>query len=122
MGLFNLGSLDLSSALGAAPAGLYSGLDPSASMGAFSGAPLGGGLAGQIAGANPMTGPAAASNPAVASMLLAQALGGIGNATQAQRPQQMPFGDYAQPQALLAPGQPMPAMNAQIGRMLMGGA
>ncbi|MBR8074357.1 hypothetical protein KDX14_33065 [Burkholderia cenocepacia] len=122
MGLFNLGSLNLAGALGAAPTGLFSGLDPSASMGTVGGAPLGGGIAGQIAGMNQVSGPAAMSNPAIASMLMSQVLGGIGGATQGQRPQPAQFGDYAQPQTPLTAGTPMPAMNAQIGRMLMGGA
>lgn len=122
MGLFNLGSLNLGSALGAAPTGLFSGLDPSASMGAMGATPLGGGLAGQVAGASPLSGAVANGDPAITSMLLAQMLGGIGGTTQGQRPQPAQFGDYAQPQATLVPGQPMPAMNAHIGRMLMGGA
>ncbi|WP_186260011.1 hypothetical protein [Burkholderia gladioli] len=119
MDLFNLGNTDLSGALGSAPAGLYSGLNPAASTGAWGNSPLGGGLAGQATGAMSA---GSGMNPALMSMLISQALGGIGNATQGQRPQPAQFGDYAQPQATLTPGQPMPAMNAHIGRMLMGGA
>lgn len=120
MGLFNLGSLDLAAALGRAPAGLYSGLDPSASIGAWGNSPLGGGLADQVAAAgSPISSSASGGINPLAMMMIQQALSG----SRQQSPQQeMQFGGYAQPQAVLAQGPAMPAMNSQIGRMLMGGA
>jgi hypothetical protein len=105
---------NMGGALGYAPTGIYSGLDPSASAGAYGGNPLGGGAAGQASGA-----PSSSGMSPLAQMMLMQ------QATQAaqQIGQQAPVQatgqqQYANPQAQVTPGQGAPTINpAMLGRI-----
>lgn len=103
MNLFSLGNTDMSGALGAAPTGLYSGLDPSASAGAYGGNPLGGGIAGQTAGASPLSGGAAAGMSPMTQMMLMQQLANSASQIGQQAPIQGNFAQYADPQAQVTP-------------------
>jgi hypothetical protein len=119
MGLFDLGGMDLGGALGASPAGAFSGLDPSASMGAsYGGTALGGGLAGQLAGNSPVSAPGAGAgmNPLLESMLISQAAQAFGRPQQQVQAPQM--GSYQNPQAILVPA----SSGQALGHMLLMGA
>jgi hypothetical protein len=101
---------NMSMALGNAPTGLYSGLDPSASAGAYGGNPLGGGMAGQAAGA-----PSGGTDPnqMMQMMMLQQALQSAQKIGQTAPIQDNNFQQYAQPQAQVSP--------QMMGQMMMGG-
>jgi len=101
---------NMSGALGYAPTGMYSGLDPSASAGAYGGNPLGGGMAGQAAGA-PQQG--TDPNQLMHMMMIQQALQGANKMTQKAPVQENNFQQYGQPQAGLTP--------QMLGAMMNGG-
>lgn len=100
---------DMSMSLGNAPMGIYSGLDPSASAGAYGGNPLGGGMAGQAAGA-PSSG---GMNQLMQMMLIQQAMNSASHIGQKAPLQENNFQQYAQPQSGLTP--------QMMGSMMMGG-
>lgn len=116
MSFFDLGNSNMGGALGNAPTGLFSGLDPSASSGAsYGGTALGGGISGQAAGAMPISGgqSSAGMNPMLMSMLMSQL------ASSSKSPQmqgsQVPMLAYADPTGVL-----MPASNGQaLGQALL---
>jgi hypothetical protein len=115
MALFNLGSSDMSGALGAAPTGLYSGLDPSASAGAYGGNPLGGGIAGQAAGNTPVSaGASGGMGQAMQMMLIQQAINSASQLGQQSPIQANNFAQYANPQAQVTP--------AMLGAMMNRGS
>lgn len=91
---------NMSAALGYAPTGMYSGLDPSASAGAYGGNPLGGGMAGQAAGAPPSDN---GMSQMMQMMMIQQALQGANKMTQKAPLQDNNFQQYAQPQSGLTP-------------------
>lgn len=104
MSLFNLGTTDMSSALGAAPTGLYSGLDPSASAGAYGVNPLGGGIAGQVAGNTPISsGASGGMGQAMQMMLIQQAMQSASQIGKQAPIQANNFAQYANPQAQVTP-------------------
>lgn len=111
MALFNLGSSDMSGALGVAPTGLYSGLDPSASAGAFQGNPLGGGIAGQTAGNSALGGGGSSVSPAQL-MLMQQIVNSAQQIGQQAQIQSNNLQQYADPVATVTP--------AMLGRQMMG--
>lgn len=100
---------NMSGALGYAPTGLYSGLDPSASASAYGGNPLGGGIAGQAEAA-----PSGGTDPnsMMQMMLIQQALNGAGKIGQQAPVSMAGQQQYAQPQAQVTP---------QMMGMMMGG-
>ncbi|KWO06066.1 hypothetical protein WM26_31175 [Burkholderia cepacia] len=144
MNLFNFGGTNINpllNALGSAPTGAFSGLNPAASAGASFGAvpsmagadmgtaPLGGGIASMIANMAPSmqsglgvpaAQPAAAgAGPSASSPLLQLLLSRFPNGSQ-QTPQQLPMGDYAAPQAPVSTPNLIP-MNQLVGRLLARG-
>ncbi|RQS22408.1 hypothetical protein [Burkholderia sp. Bp8995] len=145
MNLFNFGGMGpnnpLLNALGSAPAGMFSGLDPSASMGTSFGAvpsmagadmgtaPLGGGIASMIANMNPSMQSAlgvpsaqpaaAATTPAAGPAVFSTLLSKMGNQPSAT-PSQVPMGNYATPQAQVSAPNLIP-MNQLVGRLLARG-
>ena len=146
MNLFNFGGMGvdnpLLNALGSAPVGAFSGLNPAASAGTSFGsvpsmagadmgtAPLGGGIASMIAnmdpsmqaglGVSPAQPAAAAANPLASSPLLQLLLSRFPNGSQ-QAPQKLPMGDYAPPQAAISAPNNLIPMNQLVGRLLMRG-
>lgn len=112
MDLFNLGSTDMSGALGNAPTGLFSGLNPAASAGAFQGNPLGGGIAGQAAGSSPISAPSGAPNQLAQMMLMQQMINSAQQIGQQAPIQTNNFQQYADPMASVTP--------VMLGRQLMG--
>jgi hypothetical protein len=104
MSLFNLGTTNMSGALGSAPTGLFSGLDPSASAGAYGGNPLGGGIAGQVAGNTPISsGASGGMGQAMQMMLIQQAVNSASQLGQQAPIQANNFAQYANPQAQVTP-------------------
>ncbi|MBR8157135.1 hypothetical protein KDX20_22125 [Burkholderia cenocepacia] len=144
MNLFNFGGTNINpllNALGSAPTGAFSGLNPAASAGASFGAvpsmagadmgtaPLGGGIASMIANMDPSmraslgalpAQPAAAGGGTPAMMSgLSMMLSRLQGNSQ-QPPQQLPMGDYAAPQASISSPNLIP-MNQLVGRLLARG-
>jgi hypothetical protein len=120
--MYGLGG-SATNALGSAPATLYSGLNPAASAGAYGGNPLGGGVAGQTAGASPISGGASATgiSPLMQMMLMQQMSGAAGQLGQQAPVQATGQQPYAQPQAQVAPGQGSPTVNpAMLGAIMSG--
>jgi hypothetical protein len=99
---------NMSGALGYAPTGVYSGLDPSASAGAYGGNPLGGGAAGQAAAA-----PQSDPNQMMQMMLIQSAMQNASKIGKTASIQDNNFQQYAQPQAQVTP--------QMMGNMMMGG-
>lgn len=114
MALFNFGGQNMSGALGYAPTGIYSGLDPSASAGAYQGNPLGGGIAGQVAGNSPVSagGSGSGINPLAQMMLMQQAINSAQQIGQQAQIQSNNLQPYANPVATVTP--------AMLGRQIMG--
>ncbi|MDN7897204.1 hypothetical protein QZM82_13485 [Burkholderia cepacia] len=148
MNLFNFGGTNINpllNALGSAPTGAFSGLNPAASAGASFGAvpsmagadmgtaPLGGGIASMIANMAPsmqaglgvptMQPATAAADQSSASPLLQLLLSRFSNGSQQapQPSQQMPMGDYASPQAQVGAPSNLIPMNQLVGRLLARG-
>lgn len=119
-GYFGMGS-DMNSALGYAPATMYSGLDPSASAGAYGGNPLGGGIAGQAAGGAPVSSPAdngtGGTNQMMQMMLMQQALQSANKIGQAPIVSSAPLQASA-PQASVTPAQGQQVNPAMLGMMM----
>lgn len=101
---------DMSMSLGNAPTGVYSGLDPSASAGAYGGNPLGGGAAGQAAAAPPSD---SGMSQMMQMMMIQQAMQQASQIGRKAPIQDNNFAQYAQPQAGLTP--------QMMGSMMMGG-
>lgn len=144
MNLFNFGGTNINpllNALGSAPTGAFSGLNPAASTGTSFGAvpsmagadmgtaPLGGGIASMIAnmapsmqaglGVPPAQPATAAADPSGSSALLQLLLSRFPNGSQ-QAPQKLPMSDYAAPQTSVSNPNLIP-MNQLVGRLLARG-
>lgn len=101
--MYGLGG-DMSGSLGYAPAGLYGGLDPSASAGAYAGNPLGGGIAGQVAGNQPIADNGSGGmNQILQMMMIQQAMNGAKQIGQQGTVSTTGQQQYAQPQAQISP-------------------
>ncbi|UIY60080.1 hypothetical protein [Burkholderia cepacia] len=144
MNLFNFGGTNINpllNALGSAPTGAFSGLNPAASAGAsfgalpsmagvgFGAAPLGGGLAGTFSnmsstartGLESPSDQGVIKNPLTFNDWAAMFANAPARQSQMSQPQQIPMGDYAAPQTQVGAPSYLIPMNQLVGRLLARG-
>lgn len=124
-GMGMMGGVDMGSALGSAPTGLFSGVLPGGGMSGTASGALGGGLSGQVAGAAPigqasmgglLNGASGSVNP---QQMMQQGLKTLNQSTQQQQqqqqqqrfPQQVRFGGQRNPQEPLGPSMSYASFN-----------